>query len=147
MESVALTLLGLLGLLFLGLGVHGCARSIRARRWPRVIGHVSTAGYDTIRRTDARSTEYLPWIEYQYRFGGRTYRAPRCYVAHPTPFLREDAIRHVESRPAGSEMAVWVNPHDASQSATTGGIDWPRLVPIALGAALVFFSALMLRRR
>ena len=147
MESLALSFLGLLGLLSLGLGVHGYARSVRARHWTKVIGHVSTAGYDTVRRADSSRPEYLPWIEYQYQFGGRTYRAQRRHVARSTPFLREDAIRHVESQPAGSEIAVWVNPRDATQSTTTGGIDWAQLVPIALGAGMMFFSALMLRRR
>jgi len=146
MAPLAPGFLGLLGFLLLGIGIRGCTRSIRARHWVKVMGHVSTAGYDTVRRAGSGHLEYLPWIEYQYQFKGRTYRSGRCYPPHALPLLKDDAIRHAESRPAGSEIAVWVNPRQAVESTLVASVEWRQLVPVFFGAGMVALAAVLLLR-
>ncbi len=129
-------LIGLFGLasiaiwLTLSLGSHFflCLESLR---WPTL--PVTVTSSDVSTGVSNMGRWWQPELNYEYRFGGQTYRSSGIRYLMPPFYRAEDARQIQASYPQGARVRAAINPKNPSQSILEPGIPegmwWRALIP------------------
>ncbi|MBC7894919.1 MAG: DUF3592 domain-containing protein [Cytophagaceae bacterium] len=139
----------LVGLCGVALGATSLMRSIRARRWPFVIGQVIEAKVVQHASGEANIDTH---VLYRYDVGGSTYRSDRRdfgwrprptsvmqpHVSDKRPDLQNELRRHF---PARGAVRVYVNPGDPSDSVLDTGLAPLAFAFLGFGVAFVWLGA------
>lgn len=119
------------------------AREARAvAGWTPVTGRVLSHGIEeeTSRDSDGdSSTTYTPQLSYAYAAGGGERQGTRLALDGVSFSSRAGAQAYLDERPVGSEIRVYVNPDDASDTVLSAEREndwWVPILFVALAAAV-----------
>ncbi len=145
MESIALLLTLVLGLVFAGVFLPSFAESLRARRWTRVRGTV-TGSFIAEGKTVDGPSSYAPEIQYTYEFEGRKFFGERISVIGTSAQHRGHAREVLARYPVGASVDVYVDPRKPSRAVLEPGVSWGSLLATVMGLAFATFAVLMWMR-
>ncbi len=135
----------ILGAFLLAGGLLTLRNWFRSRAWPRTRGTVeqSTVKSRTLIDDDKTRNTYHVELEYAYVVDGRRHISNRVFFGGQQAYVKEEKATHdVWALPVGSDVTVYYNPKDATESVLTvamprGGFFLPAMGAIFLITGLI----------
>jgi hypothetical protein len=141
METVALFVCFLIGLVFVFAFTPEFLKSLRANKWNKVEATIIQAGYDTIHPRDSPRMNYRPWVIYEYVVNQTRCRSNRVNLSRSDYYDKADADNHVRRNPAGTPLDIWVDPKNYRDTVLTPGFNWGYFFAVIFGCAALGFSS------
>lgn len=132
-------------------GAYYLIRTLRARRWPWVLGEIAETHMIHV-QSNRGSTDY-PYVAYRYEVNGQPYRndrvrfgpviGPQSRIPGFDPNVRPPDAQTESEFPVHRRTTVYYNPKDPSDSVLYRTPDWSVPAFIVLGGTLIYLTRLI----
>ena len=142
----------IIGIITLILGMIAWNKARKSTSWPAVPGRILNASVDRVRERDRDSdgdvsieTKYKVDISYQYTVEGKQYIGNRIQFGLPDRMSSSvRAYRIVNQYPQGTEVDVYVDPSQLSNSVLQPGVKLSTLLAPAFGLVFAIAGMIMM---
>lgn len=139
-QTAFVFVIALVGIAFAALGMGEVLKARQSSHWPSVHGRITAS--KIIRRSGKQSVR--PFIEYTYSAAGREFVGNRVEFGVPIINGPSSLAEPLVSRyPAGTDVVVYVNPINPSESVLEPGVRRRTFFLFAGGLSFAFLAGLI----